>query len=107
MADESDIEDVKDLLPSDSEWDDEKIGLKLDAGRTVFQVVQNYWESMASRYHSMIDVSESGSSRSLSRLYDNALKQAEYWKSRADKEAEETEEDEDDRPLNFNSITRV
>lgn len=100
MADQGDIEDVKDLLPADSGWDDTKIGEKLDGGgedgRSVYAVVQNYWESMAAKFHAAMDVNESGSVRSFSRLYDNALKQAEYWSSKVAKEEEEAEEDSEE-----------
>ncbi|AOE44825.1 hypothetical protein BI084_gp13 [Gordonia phage Terapin] len=100
MAEAGAIEDVKDLLPAENDWTDDKIGAKLDAGRTVFGVVQNYWESQAARFHAAMDVNESGSVRSFSRLYDNALKQAEYWSSRVAKE----EEDNEDPPIDHATI---
>lgn len=110
MASEADIEAVKDLMPgSDEDWDDQKIGIYLDAGRSIAKVMQLFWESRASKLHTMIDISESGSSRSLSRLYDNAMKLAEYWDAKVAKEEEKAEEEEkdEDRRLSFNTITRV
>ncbi|UVK63818.1 hypothetical protein SEA_LILYPAD_14 [Gordonia phage LilyPad] len=96
MAEPTDIEDVKDLLPSDQDWNDEKIAGKLDAGRSVYAVVQNYWESQAAKFHAAMDINESGSSRSFSRLYDNALKQAEYWSGRVSKEEEDLANEQSD-----------
>lgn len=93
MAEQILVEEVKDLLPEDSGWDDDKIKTYLDAGNSVYAVLRKFWESRAAKYHSMIDVSEHGSSRSMSRLYDNALKQAEYWDSKVAKEEEDAEED--------------
>lgn len=106
MAEESDIENVMDLLPEDSDWDNAKVSSYLDGGKSVYGVVQAFWESRAARLYTAIDVQESGSSRSLSRLYDNALKQAEYWASRV--EAEEAQEEEDSTGhISFNTITRI
>ncbi|QNJ55326.1 hypothetical protein SEA_LITTLEFELLA_15 [Gordonia phage LittleFella] len=106
MAEQSDIEDVKDLLDKEADWDDEKISAKLDSGKTVYQVVQNYWEAKAVQYHTAISISESGSSRDLSRLFDNASKLAEYWRGRAEAEEAANEEDEDEH-IRFNTITRI
>lgn len=92
MADAAQIEMVKDLLPTEAEaegWDSTKIGLYLDAPNTAFQTVALYWESKAAKLYQMIDVSESGSTRSLSRIYDNAKAMAEYWRGRYDVQREE------------------
>lgn len=109
MADQADIENVKDLLPAEAEtegWDDAKIAVYLDGDRTVFQVVQTYWESKSSKLYAMIDVSESGSSRSLSKIYENAKGQAEYWRDRAQTEKDEIEKEAGGR-IAFHRITRV
>jgi len=110
MAEPMDVEAVKDLMPGEEDdWDDAKISDYLDAGKTVPQVLQLFWESKASKLHSMIDISESGSSRSMSRLYDNAMKLAEYWAARVakDEEKEKEEQEEEERRISFNRITRV
>lgn len=106
MADAADIETVKDLLPADPGWDDTKIALYLDAGKSVSEVMTLFWESQASKFSTQIDVNESGSVRSLSKLYDNAIKLAEYWRDRAQKEKDKETLDEDSR-LRFNTITRI
>ena len=108
MADQADIDIVKDLFPAEEAiWDDEKIGRYLDAGKTGPEILQAFWEGKAASLHSMIDISESGSSRSLSRLYDNAIRLAEYWGNRVRSDKEDLEKDEDDRPTTFGRITRV
>lgn len=107
MADEADIENVKDLLPSEADWPDEKIGVYLDADKTVYEVVQTYWESRMAKLTTMIDINESGSSRSLSRLYDNAKGQAEYWAARVAAVKAEEEAAEDDGRIKFNTIKRI
>jgi hypothetical protein len=110
MAELSDIASVLDLMPGDEgDWDETRIETHLDSGKTVPQVMQLFWEGKASKLYSMIDVSESGSSRSMSRLYDNAVKLAEYWAAKVAKEKEdqEAEEEKQDQRIRFNRITRV
>lgn len=109
MADPASIGLVKDLFPDDTAepWSDAKIGEYLDAGKTGPEILQAFWEARAAKLSTMIDVSESGSSRSMSRLYDNAMRLAEYWGSRVQSAKDEEDVEEDRRPLRFNRITRV
>lgn len=110
MAEAVDIASVQDLMPGDDDsWNDQKVEQYLDSGKTIPEVMQLFWESRASKLYTMIDISESGSSRSMSRLYDNAAKQAEYWGSRVerDKEEAEKEAEKEDRRIRFGRITRV
>lgn len=110
MAEQADIEAVKDLMPGEEDdWDDVKIETYLDGGKSVPETMLLFWEGKASKLYTMIDISESGSSRSLSRLYDNALKLQEYWAAKIAKEKEEADkqEEKEDRRLRFNRITRV
>lgn len=94
MAEPADIALVKDLLPPeahDEGWNEEKVGVYLDGGYSKYQAVALYWESKASRLYQMIDISESGSSRSLSKIYENAKGLAEYWRDRDAQEKLEAE----------------
>lgn len=51
------------------------------------------WEIRAGRYHTMVDISESGSSRKMSDLHKNALEMAAYYrKKHAEENAVEEEE---------------
>lgn len=58
---------------------DEQIEEYLDSGKTVFDFARMYWESKAATYSSLVDVSESGSSRSNSQLHKNALAMAVHF----------------------------
>lgn len=107
MAEDLDVMKVKDLLPEESDWDDDKISMYLDSGESVYEVLRSYWTSKAAKLSEMIDVSESGSSRSMSRLYDNALRLAEYWDALVNKQTDREKEDEKDRPTTINKIVRT
>lgn len=110
MASELSLAEVNDLLPSDqTEWDDTNISAYLDGGKSVAGTLRVFWQKRASEYSTQIDVSESGSSRSLSRLYDNAIRQVEYWDGVVKAEEEKADEEakaNDDR-IRFNQITRI
>lgn len=107
MADAAQIAEVQDLLPSDqTEWDEAKITTYLDAGKSIPEVMTLFYEKRAANYSEAIDVNESGSVRSLSKLYDNAIRLAEYWRDRAQKDKDDAEKEENGR-LRFNRITRV
>ena len=107
MADESQIAEVLDLLPEDSDWDSQKIGEYLDGDRSVPEVLLLFWRSRASKFSTALDVSESGSSRSLSRLYDNAKAMMDYWEDQIQIAKDKFEEDERDRPARVTMIKRV
>lgn len=111
MAEAAQIEMVKDLLPDSWEedgWSEEKIGLYLDAESSVNKVMALFWEGKSSRLYQLIDVSESGSSRSLSKIYDNAKQLAEHYRDRAREEREDAKVDKEDaRVTTFGRITRV
>ncbi len=112
MADAADIESVKDLLPTEADgegWDTTKITIYLDAGKSIPAVLQTYWEGKVAKFHAAISISESGSSRDLSRLFENAKALAEYWRDRvkADEEEADKEEEEQYSRIRFNRINRV
>lgn len=107
MASEADVAEVQDLLPPDSDWDDEKVTGYLDGDRTVPEVMLLFWRSRASKFSTMLDVNESGSSRSLSRLYDNAKAMMDYWEERIQASKDEEKEEEQDRPARVTAIKRL
>ena len=94
MADANVVAQILDLLPveakvgSDS-WDMEKVTALLDQGSTTNEVMSRFWHSKAAETAAMVDVSESGSSRSLSTIHENAMRMAKYWDDRvkADEDA--------------------
>lgn len=95
MADESVVSEVIDLLPADAKvgdaiWDAAKVESLLDAGNSVNKLMARFWNAQAAATATMIDISESGSSRSLSTIHENAVRMARYWDDRlkAEEDAE-------------------
>lgn len=106
MASEADIQAVQEQISptaASEGWDSTKIGAKLDTGLTVDEVTLEYWESRVARTHTLVNVAESGSSRSLSQVFDNALKMANYFKDKTGK----TDEEATVRPVRTRGIKRV
>ena len=106
MAEPAQIAEVQDLLPEDSDWDEAKISLYLDGGNTVPQVLLTFWRSRASKFSTMLDVSESGSSRSLSSLYHNAKAMMDYWEDQIATAKQDAKDDENDRPARITKLSR-
>jgi hypothetical protein len=82
MASPDDIDEVRFMLGPNAEaegWTDEKIGDMLDAGSSPAQIAQQYWESQMASTATLVDVSESGSSRRMSQVSQNAANLANYW----------------------------
>lgn len=77
MATTDQIAFVRDLIgePDDSNgWTDERIGKFIDGTKSLNLAAADIWGSKATSYSKMVDISESGSSRKMSGLLDNALK---------------------------------
>jgi adenine-specific DNA methylase len=64
-------------------WTDERIGEYIDREADLFLAASAIWSSKAASYASLVNVSESGSSRSMGSLIDNALKMAKEFKGRS------------------------
>lgn len=97
MADVNVISQVLDLLPADAKvrdalWDGDKIADLLDQGLTVNGTMSRFWHAKAAETASMVDVSESGSSRSLSSIHENAVRMARYWDDRMKAEEDAAKE---------------
>jgi hypothetical protein len=89
MAEQEVIDAVRLLLGPESVaegWTDEKIGAMLDAGQDSEDVALGYWEFKAARTTTLVNVSESGSSRSLGDIHKNSLKMVEYYRGLKNKE---------------------
>lgn len=66
--------------PDDSNgWTDEKLSGLLDAGESANTVASGIWTSKAATYASLVDVSESGSSRKLSDMHRQALSMSDHF----------------------------
>lgn len=86
MADEADIALVKQNIPGDATedgWDETHIGTLLDSGLSVTKTTLAFWAGRVAKYSTLVDVSESGSSRQLSRLFDQAKQTYDMWAERS------------------------
>lgn len=82
MADQSVIDQVKANIPSDAaedDWTDEFIGGLLDSGASIAKVTLSFWQSRVAKLSTVVDVSESGSSRQLSNLFNQAKIAYDMW----------------------------
>lgn len=86
MATAAQISEVRDYVgePAGSTtWTDVAIGAYIDRGPTPLHAAAAIWGAKAAAYADQVNVSESGSSRSLGSLIDNALRMASYYEQRA------------------------
>lgn len=82
MATESQITELRQRTnepESGSEWSDTELAVIIDATATLNAAAAKVWYLKAAKYASMVDVSESGSSRKLGDLYKNAIAMAAYY----------------------------
>lgn len=84
MADAADITLVKSNLADDSDdWDDNTIGSMLDSGMSTTKVILSFWSGRVAKYANVVDVSESGSSRQLSGLFNQAKTMYDLWNEKS------------------------
>jgi hypothetical protein len=82
VASPEDIAALRDLIsePDDSNgWTDERLGGLLDSGLTLNAAAGKAWVLKAGTFATLVDVSESGSSRKLSDLRKNAMEMGSYY----------------------------
>lgn len=73
MAYETEIKRIRSLTDGAADMTDEELAAELGAGKTVREICYDYWTAKATSYSTLVNVSESGSSRSMGDLYKNAL----------------------------------
>lgn len=85
MASQTDVDAVKSNLPDDAGdgWTDSAIGALLDSGLSVVKVTLAFWASRVAKYSALVDVAESGSSRNLSQLFQQAKTTHDMWLARS------------------------
>lgn len=87
MATAANIERLRSFVDEPIEtddWPDIKLGSFIDdAADDLMAAAAEVWAAKASAYASLVNVSESGSSRSLGNLMDNALKMSSYYRGRS------------------------
>lgn len=109
MATQEEIDAFKTLLPSNYEtygWNDTVIGALIDAGKSTNSMLMQYWDKVAAETAEFADMSESGSSRSLSVIHKNAVAMAKMYRDLV-KEEENEEEAPTARGIRSRAITRV
>lgn len=86
MVTETEIEEAKRRTDGGSGYTDDQIRRYLDQGNSVFDFARLYWEGKAATYSTLVDVSESGSSRKFSDLHKNALTMAKHFGTKPEEE---------------------
>lgn len=91
MADQASIDAVKLQLPdpaivAEFGFDDTTIGAVLDSGSSISQTILAVWRAIAAKTATFTDVNESGSSRNLTALHNNAREMVTIWQAQVDKE---------------------
>lgn len=87
MAEAADIARLRRLVgePEDSTaWPDAVLAAIIDDAPDLNSAALEVWEAKAAAAASLVDTSESGSSRKMSQLHEQALKMVEYYKGVAD-----------------------
>lgn len=83
MATAEEIAEVKLHLPTDAEseydWDDQKISDAFDSSGNLNRTLRAFWNDVANKYLLHVDISESGSSRSMGVYYDRAMDRVKYY----------------------------
>lgn len=92
------------LLIGTTTLSDEELGEMIDAEGTIEGAAAAVWESKAASSAQLVNVSESGSSRSLSDVHKNALTMAKYWRDQA---SDESPENPETRPTRTRAIERA
>lgn len=82
MAHQLVIDQVKANIPDDAiedNWTDEFIGGLLDSGASISRVTLAFWRGRVAKLSGVVDVTESGSSRQLSNLFNQAKTAYDMW----------------------------
>lgn len=89
MATAGDIKRAMQLLgdeAAENGFDELRVGADLDAGLTTNAIALSYWRARMASLATAIDVSEGGSTRSLSQAWQQAQKMADYYQGLVDRE---------------------
>ena len=111
MAEVEDILYVQNNIPADADqqgWTEEKIEGLLDGGLTPSRTVRSYWSWRVANTTNLVSISESGSSRDLSKIHQQALDMLKYWDAFIIDEENDTDSSgESQQPIAFHRWTRV
>lgn len=81
MVTETEIEEARRKTDGAADWEDDEIRRYLDAGKTIVDFARMWWEAKAASYSKLVNISESGSTRSNGDLYKNALTMAKHFET--------------------------
>lgn len=82
-VDNADVEILKMLVGGDDFPDEDGWAAILEREGDVNLAAAYFWEVRAGRYHGLVNISESGSTRNMGDLYKNAIAMAAYFRSKA------------------------
>lgn len=78
----TELEQLRKMIgePTEATWTNLMLEELIIAHESDLRSVARYvWESKAAEYHKMVNVSESGSSRSMQQMFEHAIKMAELY----------------------------
>lgn len=110
MATEADKQFVVDNLPPEANilgWTETKITEQLDSGNSATKTVRNFWAYRVAQTHELVNISESGSSRSMEEIWRHALAMLQYWDGRVKAEDDEQGTLNPRQRIAFHTATRV
>lgn len=82
MASADDVTLVSSRLDGGEDFSAGLIGTTIDRFVNLDLATAELWEIRASRYHALVNISESGSSREMGKMYSNALEMAKYYRGK-------------------------
>lgn len=82
MADQADVDALISRLGVDGTITEELIRSLLDRYVFLDLATAEAWEVRASRYHALVNMAESGSSRNMGDMYKNAIDMAKYYRGK-------------------------
>lgn len=82
MADANDIEFLAMSVGGSPDFTTDQLGEIIDGVTTLDEAAAVVWEIRAAKYHGLVNISESGSSRSLGDMHKNALAMAAYYRGK-------------------------
>jgi len=88
MAEQADIQYVKDSIEREMAegWDEAEIIRRLDEGANRNRVVESYWRKRATDFITLVNTSESGSTRGNDAIYNRMVAAADAHAKKADAE---------------------
>lgn len=91
MATTAEIAALRALInePTDENYTDEQLGAVIDSAGSVKAAGSEVWLAKAAKYSTLVNVSESGSSRALGDLHKNALAMAKQLGAEAEEDTVE------------------